>query len=195
MIKLRKDDHTIDDIVIVAAAHVLDEIGGDTATLIVRRLASDGTYIRYPFELRIRETEYRYISNTTVQMSLSCMPIYPTMFQCQAFHLSTWWTTRDLPILRCIRAMSFCPRISSHSPSSGRVSYPSLWSHSVISSRTYGISGLGSLSYNLLTADLKLSESLTQSTSVEVSPQSSIQFFNKQGTPIALEVWDPDTGM
>lgn len=59
---------------------------------------------------------------------------------------------------------------------------------------SYGVSGLGSLSYNLLTADLKLSESLTQTTSVEVSQQSTVQFFNKEGDPIALEVWDPDTG-
>jgi Trypsin-like peptidase domain len=53
--KPRKNDPNMADIVIVTAAHVLDEIGGDTATLIVRRPASDGTYTPYPFQLPIRK--------------------------------------------------------------------------------------------------------------------------------------------
>jgi S1-C subfamily serine protease len=45
----------VSHIVIVTAAHVLDEIEGDTATLIVRRPAPDGIYVSYPYTLLIRE--------------------------------------------------------------------------------------------------------------------------------------------
>jgi S1-C subfamily serine protease len=53
--KPRNNDPKFGDIVIVTAAHVLDEIGGDEATLMLRRPAPDGTYIAYPFELQIRK--------------------------------------------------------------------------------------------------------------------------------------------
>jgi hypothetical protein len=42
-------------IVLVTAAHVLDDIGTDQATLMVRRKESDGTYASYPFQLPIRK--------------------------------------------------------------------------------------------------------------------------------------------
>jgi hypothetical protein len=50
-----KNDPTTADIVVVTAAHVLDDIATDTATLIVRRNEHDGTYTQYPFNIKIRE--------------------------------------------------------------------------------------------------------------------------------------------
>ena len=40
--------------VLVTAAHVLDGIGGDTATLLLRRKDSAGTYTPFPFNFKIR---------------------------------------------------------------------------------------------------------------------------------------------
>ena len=49
-----KDEPKIADIVLVTAAHVLDDIAGDKATLLLRRKNDDGTYMAIPFELPIR---------------------------------------------------------------------------------------------------------------------------------------------
>ena len=64
------DDPKIEDIVIVTAAHVLDEIAGDTATLILRRPAPDGTYTSYPFTLPIRERNPLYIKHSSADVAV-----------------------------------------------------------------------------------------------------------------------------
>lgn len=41
--------------VMITAAHVLDEISGDTATLIVRRKDASGAFVTFPFTIQIRK--------------------------------------------------------------------------------------------------------------------------------------------
>ena len=48
------DDPKSGRIVLVTAAHVLDDIQGDTATLLVRRPKVDGSYVAFPFDVPIR---------------------------------------------------------------------------------------------------------------------------------------------
>jgi hypothetical protein len=50
-----KDELKIASIVLVTAAHVLEDIAGDKATLLLRRKNDDGTYRPLPFELAIRD--------------------------------------------------------------------------------------------------------------------------------------------
>jgi S1-C subfamily serine protease len=49
-----KDEPKVANIVLVTAAHVLDDIAGDKATLLLRRKNENGTYTAIPFELPIR---------------------------------------------------------------------------------------------------------------------------------------------
>jgi S1-C subfamily serine protease len=51
----RKSEPKIASIVLVTAAHVLEDIAGDKATLLLRRKNDDGTYRPLPFELAIRD--------------------------------------------------------------------------------------------------------------------------------------------
>jgi len=50
-----KDEPKIANIVLVTAAHVLDDIAGDKATLLLRRKNDGGTYTAVPFALAIRD--------------------------------------------------------------------------------------------------------------------------------------------
>jgi hypothetical protein len=50
-----KDEPKIASIVLVTAAHVLDDIAGDKATLLLRHKNDGGTYTAIPFELPIRD--------------------------------------------------------------------------------------------------------------------------------------------
>jgi len=50
----RPENPTISNIVLVTAAHVLDDIAGDVATLMLRKPNQDGTYSEFPFDLPIR---------------------------------------------------------------------------------------------------------------------------------------------
>jgi hypothetical protein len=49
-----KDNPTKGSFLLITAAHVLNEISGDSATLVLRRKASDGTFEKVPFEITIR---------------------------------------------------------------------------------------------------------------------------------------------
>jgi S1-C subfamily serine protease len=51
----QKDDPKLASLVIVTAAHVLNDIAGDMATLLLRIKNDDGTYQAIPFEIPIRE--------------------------------------------------------------------------------------------------------------------------------------------
>jgi hypothetical protein len=58
------------NIVLVTAAHVLDDIGGEVATLIVRRKNKDGTYTAYPFNIAIRSGgRPLYVTHKTADVS------------------------------------------------------------------------------------------------------------------------------
>jgi hypothetical protein len=58
------------NIVLVTAAHVLDDIGGDVATLMVRRKNKDGTYTAYPFNIAIRSGERPlYVTHKTAAVA------------------------------------------------------------------------------------------------------------------------------
>jgi hypothetical protein len=50
-----KDNPKISSAVLVAANHVLNDIGTDEATLLVRRGNAEGTYTAYPYNIRIYE--------------------------------------------------------------------------------------------------------------------------------------------
>jgi S1-C subfamily serine protease len=50
----RKDDPKLANIVLVTAAHVLDDIDGDVATLLLRKPNDDATYTAFPYDLPIR---------------------------------------------------------------------------------------------------------------------------------------------
>jgi trypsin-like peptidase len=50
----RPENPAISNIVLVTAAHVLDEIAGDVATLMLRKPNPDGTYTEFPFDIPIR---------------------------------------------------------------------------------------------------------------------------------------------
>jgi hypothetical protein len=41
--------------VLITAAHVLEDIGGDTASLLVRHVNADGNYTAYPYNIQIRD--------------------------------------------------------------------------------------------------------------------------------------------
>jgi len=49
-----KEEPKVANIVLVTAAHVLDDIAGDNATLLLRRRNENGTYTAIPFQLPIR---------------------------------------------------------------------------------------------------------------------------------------------
>jgi S1-C subfamily serine protease len=51
----KKDDPKEGSLVLVTAAHVLNDIGGDEATLLVRRKQSDGTYDPFQAKIAIRK--------------------------------------------------------------------------------------------------------------------------------------------
>ena len=53
--KLQKTDPTKAYFVLVTAAHVLNEIDGDIATLVLRRKSADGTYSPFDSPIKIRQ--------------------------------------------------------------------------------------------------------------------------------------------
>jgi hypothetical protein len=55
----KKDDPTQGTMVLVTAAHVLNDIAGDEATVLVRRKNSDGTYEPFGAKIVIRKNEAR----------------------------------------------------------------------------------------------------------------------------------------
>ena len=56
--------------VLVTAAHVLDDIGTDTATLVARRRNVDGTYATFPYEFPIRDNQQpRYVRHPTADVA------------------------------------------------------------------------------------------------------------------------------
>ncbi|MGA2535636.1 MAG: hypothetical protein ABSF53_06475 [Terracidiphilus sp.] len=52
--KPRKEDPATGYTVLITAAHVLNEIAGDEATLVLRKKGSDGTFSKYPYPIKIR---------------------------------------------------------------------------------------------------------------------------------------------
>jgi S1-C subfamily serine protease len=50
----RQENPTVSNIVLVTAAHVLDDIAGDVATLMLRKPNQDGTYTEFPFDIPVR---------------------------------------------------------------------------------------------------------------------------------------------
>jgi S1-C subfamily serine protease len=50
----RHENPTVSNIVLVTAAHVLEDIAGDVATLMLRKPDPDGTYTEFPFDIPIR---------------------------------------------------------------------------------------------------------------------------------------------
>ena len=50
-----KDEPKVANIVLVTAAHVLEDIDGDKATLLLRRRIDDGSYVQLPHEFAIRD--------------------------------------------------------------------------------------------------------------------------------------------
>ncbi len=56
--------------VLITAAHVLDDIGPDQATLIVRRRDAHGAYTSYPYDLPIRDGgKPRYVEHRTADVA------------------------------------------------------------------------------------------------------------------------------
>jgi hypothetical protein len=57
--------------VLVTAAHVLDELGGDSATLMLRRTGKDGTYTPFPYNFKIRDKGTAlYIKHDTADVAV-----------------------------------------------------------------------------------------------------------------------------
>lgn len=57
--------------VLVTAGHVLDEIGGETATLLLRRTGKDGTYTPFTYEFKIRDKGAPlYIKHSTADVAV-----------------------------------------------------------------------------------------------------------------------------
>jgi hypothetical protein len=66
----RPNDPKVAAGVMVTAAHVLNDIGTDNATLIVRRKNVDGTYTSYQYDISIRDKKQpRYIENPTADVA------------------------------------------------------------------------------------------------------------------------------
>ena len=64
-----KDEPKVANIVIVTAAHVLEDIDGDKAVLLLRRKGDDGAYIPLPFEFSIRDNgRPLYVKHTTADV-------------------------------------------------------------------------------------------------------------------------------
>lgn len=64
------DNPKLSDAVMITAAHVLDNIGTDEATLWVRRKNGDGSYTAYPHKISIRdENRPRYVKNPTADVA------------------------------------------------------------------------------------------------------------------------------
>lgn len=65
-----KDNPKIAHIVIVTAAHVLEEIAGDNASLLLRRKNNDGTYSPFAYQLRIRQnSQPLYVRHPTADVA------------------------------------------------------------------------------------------------------------------------------
>lgn len=65
-----KDNPKIAHIVLVTAAHVLEEIADDNASLVLRRKNSDGTYSAFSYQLRIRQNgEPLYVRHRTADVA------------------------------------------------------------------------------------------------------------------------------
>lgn len=66
-----KDDPKVAHIVIVTAAHVLEGIDGDTATLQLRRRNGDGTYTAFPYQFQIRKNgQPLYLRHPTADVAV-----------------------------------------------------------------------------------------------------------------------------
>ncbi len=62
--------------VLVTAAHVLDGIAGDTATLLLRRRNSDGTYVPFDFNIRIRKNGLPlYVKHDRMDVAAMYVPL------------------------------------------------------------------------------------------------------------------------
>jgi hypothetical protein len=65
-----KSDPKIARIVLVTAAHVLEDIAGDKATLLLRRRKGDGTYLVHPFDFSIRDNgRSLYVKHPTADVA------------------------------------------------------------------------------------------------------------------------------
>ncbi len=65
-----KGDDTNSNAVLITAGHVLDDIGGDTATLLLRRRDKDGNYAPFPYSFKIREKGTNiYIKHDTADVA------------------------------------------------------------------------------------------------------------------------------
>jgi len=62
--------------VLVTAAHVLDEIGGDAATILLRRKSTDGSYVPFPFPFKIRNNGVPlYVKHDTADVAAMYMTV------------------------------------------------------------------------------------------------------------------------
>jgi hypothetical protein len=67
----RKDDPNQGTLVLVTAAHVLNDIGGDKATVLVRRKNTDGTYLPFEAIIDIRKnTVPLYVIHPTADVAV-----------------------------------------------------------------------------------------------------------------------------
>jgi hypothetical protein len=70
MSKPMKDDPTRGYNVLITAAHVLDDVKGEDASLMLRSKNHDGTYSPYPFPIKIRESgQNLYVKNPDVDVA------------------------------------------------------------------------------------------------------------------------------
>jgi hypothetical protein len=60
--------------VLITAAHVLDNINGESATLLLRRPKADGTYEKFPYEIKIRDKNTPlWIHHADAAIDVACM--------------------------------------------------------------------------------------------------------------------------
>lgn len=65
-----KENPKLANIVLVTAAHVLDDIGGDLASLTLRKPNSDGSYTAFPFTIQIRAAgQPLYVKHPTADVA------------------------------------------------------------------------------------------------------------------------------
>ena len=69
-----KDEPKVANIVLVTAAHVLEDIDGDKATLLLRRRIDDGSYVHYRTSSLSATMGDRFTLDTRPPMLLQCTP-------------------------------------------------------------------------------------------------------------------------
>ncbi len=67
----RKDNPNLGDTVLITAAHVLNGMSGDSATILLRQMDDRGSYSRYPYPLPIRKNGVNlYITNPDADVAV-----------------------------------------------------------------------------------------------------------------------------